>query len=66
MLNSTGKQLDEQKSIRLKAAEYNYLLPVPSMKSRMLCRRFKEREDEYYFIGTDEEIEDMRNRLMGL
>jgi hypothetical protein len=55
--------MENRNSVILTKAQYDYLLPA--MPNKLLCRRLKY-FDEYYFIGTADEIFDMRRRLIGL
>lgn len=41
--------------------QYNYLLPVPSMKSKMQ-RIIGKVKDSYVFVGTYEDYKDLLNR----
>lgn len=47
------------KSYRLTKYEFNYLLAV--LKSKLLTRY-----EEFYFVGSSDDLEDMLNRLKGL
>jgi len=47
------------KNMRLTKAEYNYLLPA-------INRSKLSNSQGYYFLGTEDEIKDVKNRLQGL
>ena len=55
--------MENRSAVKLTKAQYDYLLPA--IPNKLLCRRLKY-FDEYYFIGTTDEIYDMRRRLIGL
>ena len=51
---------------KLTENEYNYLIAVPCCRKNFMTRRFVNRPNEYYFVGYDDDICDMRQRLLGL
>lgn len=57
---------DKLKSVLITKEEYNYLLPA--MRKNLLARRgvLPNNQDEYSFIGDNDAIQDMRERLIGL
>ena len=50
---------DRRKSFTLTKEEYDYLLPAKKICGLWICQI----NDEYCFIGTSEEYEDILNRL---
>ena len=43
--------------------QYDYLLPVPSVKAKMHARIDKD-GDTYYLIGTEEDYQDLLDRCV--
>ena len=53
-----------ERSVMITQEQYNYLLPA--LRKHLSARRFADKKDEFFFIGTSGEIDNMRQRLKGL